>query len=224
MKTLKQIYIELIVLVAVILIVGIGLGTLYKPIGESAHTTINNGVSMSAVKSVATDNFKLILTIFVCNSFIATGFIVLSYLKIITQYVRYVIYYALSYQIFMVALLIGYTTHFVSAQKIIASLVPHGVIEIPIIMLAAAYGIYLCQPIEKPFATQVNNYLQWHPTQDYVDRMIITILAIYDWYSYHGIKESFTTQIKNYSRWILVPLFIAAIVEVYVTPYIINII
>lgn len=184
MKSFKKVYAHIIILVVSILIIGITMGYYYTPVGESAHSFSSSSPSLTLVKSVSNDTIKLIEMIFVCNSIIAGIFILMSRLKTLGRIREFIIYFFVMWQMLNISLLIGYVAHRLSSQMIMASLLPHGVIEIPIIMLAAAYGIYLCQK----------------ETQDVKDIVVI----------------------KNYILWIVIPLFIAAVVEAVVTPIIMS--
>jgi uncharacterized membrane protein SpoIIM required for sporulation len=183
MKSLKQIYNGMILLVLCALAIGITFGASYTPVGETAHNVINNNPSMTIVNSVKDVDLHFLLMIFINNSLIAGALILLSYGKVLSEKIKYLIYLELGYQIFSVALLIGYVSHYISPTTIITTLLPHGIIEVPIIMLAASYGVYLCQK------------------EVYEDR---------------------TTIILKYIFWIVIPLFFAALVEVFITPIVMG--
>lgn len=181
METLKNIYLNMFLLVITVLVVGITISYFYAPVAEGAHTYVTSNPSLVATKLVVNEPFKLLGTIFFFNSTVAGAMILMSYCKKITKYVKYIIYIELGYQLAMISLLIGYVAHFLSPQMICASLLPHGLVEIPIIMLAAAYGVYLCET-----------------------------------------NENAIRVIRNYIFWILIPLFIAAVLEVFLTPLVMS--
>ena len=161
MKTLKHIFIHMVLLVIIVFTIGIVLGAFYTPVGESARQIVATSTSMTIVKSMSGDTFKFIMTIFFFNSIVAGILIMISGLKRISPYVKYIIYFELMYQMFAVSLLIGYATHIISIPLILASILPHGIIEVPVIILAAAYGVYLCQEVEEDIFTIIPKYIRW---------------------------------------------------------------
>ena len=80
-------------------------------------------------------------------------------------------------------------------RYVIASLVPHGVIEIPVILLATALGL-----------TVGMESLKWLVRRE------------------SRVKLQLSDRLKVYLRWILPGLAVAAIIEVFVTPLLIGLV
>jgi stage II sporulation protein M len=76
---------------------------------------------------------------------------------------------------------------------VIASLLPHGIIEIPVLVFCTALGISI--------GAEVWKYLTRQESQ---------------------VKKQLRFSFKIYFRWLILALFIAAIIEVFITPLIVS--
>ncbi|AKB19503.1 MULTISPECIES: stage II sporulation protein M [unclassified Methanosarcina] len=92
---------------------------------------------------------------------------------------------------------VGVISHFVAQEKgllfIILALLPHGIVELPMVFLSAGIGLRL--------GHQVFSALIGRSTE---------------------IKKEFKEGLRFYFHWILPLLFLAAIVETFITPLILN--
>jgi stage II sporulation protein M len=76
---------------------------------------------------------------------------------------------------------------------VIASLVPHGIIEIPVLVFSTALGLSI--------GAEVWKYLTRQQSQ---------------------VKKQLVFSLKIYFKWLMLALFVAAIIEVFVTPLIVS--
>jgi stage II sporulation protein M len=159
MEEIPQIFLKMTMFVVAIFIIGIAFGYIYAPLGEATHEYVSNGTSMSIVKTFSTTDLEFIGVIFACNLFVATTLICMSFFGKWFPLVKYAIYGSIGYQIFNVSVLIGYVSTFVSYKMILASILPHGIIEIPAIMLAATLGVYFCQDVKCSLKSKFKAYL-----------------------------------------------------------------
>lgn len=94
---------------------------------------------------------------------------------------------------------VGVVTYIVGQQKgflfIILALLPHGIIELPMVFLSASTGLRL--------GYHVFLYFIGRPTE---------------------LKREFIWGLKFYFHWIMPLLFVAAIIETFITPLILNLI
>ena len=95
--------------------------------------------------------------------------------------------------------IVGVISNLVAQQKgllfIVLALLPHGILELPMVFLSASIGLRL--------GHQVFSALIGRPTQ---------------------IKREFKDGLKFYFRWILPLLFLAAVIETFITPLILSLI
>ena len=93
----------------------------------------------------------------------------------------------------------GVISYIVGQQKgflfILLALLPHGIIELPMVFLSASIGLRL--------GHHVFLYLIGRPTE---------------------IKREFKEGLKFYFHWIMPLLFVAAIIETFITPLILSLI
>lgn len=181
MEKLGVIYSGLVIMSILIMISGISIGYCIQDVGKITHENTLKNPSVNAALTVKNDDIKLLFTIWIANASIAFCLMTLLIGKFVSKYFKYLIYFLLSYQFINVAVLIGFALHSLDFKLILASLIPHGIVEIPIIILAAAFGIY------------------------YYDNNINT--------------RNF---LKTYLIYILIPLFVAAILETWLTPFIMK--
>jgi stage II sporulation protein M len=94
---------------------------------------------------------------------------------------------------------VGIISYIVSQQKgflfIILALLPHGIVELPMVFLSASTGLRL--------GYHMFLHLIGRPTE---------------------LKKDFIQGLKFYFRWIMPLLFVAAIIETFVTPFILSLV
>lgn len=129
----------------------------------------------------------IMLVIFLNNSFVSLLFLVLG----LALGVLPVLFIAFN------GYLVGVIAYLVAQEKgmlfILLALLPHGIVELPMVFLAAAIGLRL--------GYQVFSALIGRPTQ---------------------IKREFKEGLIFYFRWILPLLLVAAIIEAFITPFILS--
>lgn len=133
--------------------------------------------------------FMIMLVIFLNNAFVSLLFLVLG----LGLGILPVIFVAFN------GYVVGVLSHLVAEERgllfILLALVPHGIIELPMVFLAAGIGLRL--------GHQVLAALIGRPTE---------------------IKKEFKDGIRFYFRWIVPFLFVAAVIETFVTPLLLGII
>ena len=131
----------------------------------------------------------LLLLIFLNNAVKALGVIVLGIVLGLPPL------FFISYNGFTIGALVSGLKSVTGWGVIAASLVPHGVIELPLLLLATALG----------FAVGRES-LRWLTRQKSM------------------VRAQLRQGLKLYLKWILVGLFVAAVIEVFATPYIIRLV
>lgn len=149
--------------------------------------TLMEGFSNRFAPLLAMPPIFIMLGIFLNNAFVSLLFLVLG----LALGVLPVVFIAFN------GYLVGVISHLVAQDRgmlfIFLALLPHGILELPMVFLAAAIGLRL--------GHQVFLALIGRPTR---------------------IKEEFKEGLRFYFHWILPLLFLAAIVETFITPLIIS--
>jgi stage II sporulation protein M len=97
------------------------------------------------------------------------------------------------YNAYMIGALVAVLGPELGYGTVIASLLPHGIIEIPVLVFCTALGISI--------GAEVWKYLTRQESQ---------------------VKKQLRFSFKIYFRWLILALFIAAIIEVFITPLIVS--
>lgn len=133
------------------------------------------------------DPFSIMFAIFLNNAFVSLLFLVLG----LALGVLPVMFIAFN------GYLVGVIAYLAAQERgtlfILLALLPHGILELPMVFLAAGIGLRL--------GYQVFSALIGKPTQ---------------------IKKEFKEGLLFYFRWILPLLFVAAVIETFITPLILS--
>lgn len=149
--------------------------------------TLMEGFSTRFAPLLAMPPLFIMLGIFLNNAFVSLLFLVLG----LALGVLPVLFIAFN------GYIVGVLSYIVSQERgllfIFLALLPHGILELPMVFLSAGIGLRL--------GHQVFSALIGRPTE---------------------IKKEFKEGLRFYFRWILPLLFLAAIVETFITPLILS--
>jgi len=149
--------------------------------------TLMEGFSARFAPLLAMAPIFIMLGIFLNNAFVSLLFLVLG----LAFGVLPILFVAFN------GYVVGVISHFVVQEKgllfILLALLPHGIVELPMVFLSAGIGLRL--------GHQVFSALIGRPTE---------------------IKKEFKEGLRFYFHWIMPLLFLAAVVEAFITPLIIN--
>ncbi|WP_292388216.1 stage II sporulation protein M [Methanosarcina sp. UBA5] len=172
-------------LFSVFLIVGYNSAASFPSMAETLRESFS-----SRFESIMTMNPLIImLTIFLNNAFLSLLFLVLG----LALGILPVLFIAFN------GYIVGVIVYLIAQERgllfILLGLLPHGILELPMVFLAAGIGLRL--------GHQVFSALIGKPTQ---------------------IKREFKEGLMFYFRWILPLLLVAAIIETFITPIILSLI
>jgi uncharacterized membrane protein SpoIIM required for sporulation len=131
----------------IVLIMCIIGGLAFAFIAQSALVAYQTSVSGQAMEVVKDDLFNKFMAMWFLNSFvIGMLFItprVVSRSGLVYKWLsyRWLSYLIVGFQFMLLGNIIGYAVNFMSIPKIILSVLPHGIIEIPVYFAAVAFGI-----------------------------------------------------------------------------------
>lgn len=149
--------------------------------------TLMEGFSSRFAPLLAMPPIFIMLGIFLNNAFVSLLFLVLG----LALGVLPVIFIAFN------GYIVGVISHIVAQERgllfIFLALLPHGILELPMVFLSAGIGLRL--------GHQVFSALIGRPTE---------------------IKKEFKEGLRFYFRWILPLLFLAAVIETFITPLILS--
>lgn len=155
----------------------------------SMADTLMKGFSSRFGPLLTMNPLYILLTIFLNNSFVSLLSLVLG----LALGVFPILFIAFN------GYFVGVISYVVSQQRgflfIFLALLPHGIIELPMVFLSASIGLRL--------GYHVFLYLIGRPTE---------------------LKKEFIQGIKLYFRWIMPLLFVAAVVETFITPLVLSLI
>jgi stage II sporulation protein M len=155
----------------------------------SMADTLMKGFSSRFGPLLAMNPLYILLTIFLNNSFVSLLSLVLG----LALGVFPILFIAFN------GYFVGIISYIVSQQKgflfILLALLPHGLIELPMVFLSASIGLRL--------GYHVFLYLIGRPTE---------------------LTKEFVQGLKFYFRWIMPLLFVAAIIETFITPLILSLV
>ncbi len=167
-------------------------GALFAGYASSASfpemaNTLMEGFSSRFAPLLAMSPIFIMFGIFLNNAFVSLLFLVLGLFFGILP----VLFIAFN------GYVVGVISHIVAQERgllfILLALLPHGIVELPMVFLSAGIGLRLGHQV---FAALIGR-----PTE---------------------IKKEFKEGLRFYFRWILPLLFLAAIVETFITPLILN--
>ncbi len=155
----------------------------------SMAETLRESLSSRFESILAMNHFYMMLAIFLNNSFVSLLFLVLG----LALGILPVLFIAFN------GYVVGVIAYLVAQQKgllfIILGLLPHGILELPMVFLASSIGLRLGHQV---FSALIGK-------------------------STH-IKQEFKEGLTFYFHWILPILLIAAIIETYITPFLLSLI
>lgn len=143
-NSFKNIGIFIITFIVIGIIIGMTVQGISTPVAKYVSKD-----SLSAQVMEATESSIELNSVMICltNIFIAGVVILLPNIIANISYIPkwlnpgWVVYFVLGFQIFVVSSYIGYASAILSVSKMLAALLPHGVIEIPAVLIAGAIGI-----------------------------------------------------------------------------------
>lgn len=155
----------------------------------SMAETLRESLSARFESILTMNHFYMMLAIFLNNSFVSLLFLVLG----LALGILPVLFIAFN------GYVVGVIAYLVAQQKgllfIILGLLPHGILELPMVFLASSIGLRLGHQV---FSALIGK-------------------------STH-IKQEFKEGLTFYFHWILPILLIAAIIETYITPFLLSLI
>ncbi len=153
----------------------------------SMADTLREGFSSRFESLLTMDPLSIMFAIFLNNAFVSLLFLVLG----LALGVLPVVFIAFN------GYLVGVIAYLVAQERgllfILLALIPHGILELPMVFLAAGIGLRL--------GHQVFSALIGKPTQ---------------------VKREFKDGLVFYFRWIVPLLFVAAVIETFITPLILS--